>query len=123
VPVTAWKISLQSGPRAESQFVFGPKTFVVKISDGATRPVARKSGFTAVGIEDATVEISLISFGFAYDRNAISAGPVMPVADASRKLAEALDAFQLLSFKDEIVVSQSVKFSELWLHLLRLTRE
>src|SRR5215213_6627740 len=48
----------------------------------------------------------------------------MPVANASRKLAEISDLTDLLRFDHEIVVSQTVELSELWRsHLCNLVMD
>jgi hypothetical protein len=57
----ARKVSLQSGFCAQSQLVFGPKTFVVEIRNGATSSISGKSGFAAVRIEDATTEVGIVA--------------------------------------------------------------
>src|SRR5689334_13118662 len=41
----------------------------------------------------------------------------MSIANATRKLAEVVDVVQLLSFDDEVVVSETVKLGELWMHV------
>ena len=112
------EVTLQSGSRAEPQFVPGPNSLVIEIGNGATGAIAGKPCFTAIGIEDAATEIGFVALEFADDRDAIATRAVVPVADPTRKVAEILDVIQLLRFEDEIVVSQTVKFGELWLYVI-----
>src|SRR5690349_11320502 len=86
--LTTRKVSLQPGPGAEPQFFPVPEFFVVEISNSTTSPVAGESGFTAIGIENATSEIRHITIGSRDDRDPIATRAVMPVADLLRKCTE-----------------------------------
>jgi len=114
--LAAQEVALQSGSRAESQLFLRPELFVVKIRHRATSPVPGKSGFTAVRIEDATTKISFVCLRFRYDRDPIAACAVMPVADTPRKLTKISGFTKLVRLDHEIVVSEAVEFSELWVH-------
>jgi len=90
--------------------------FEVKIRDRATGPVTGKSGLTAVGIEDATIKIGFVCLRSRDDRNPVTARAVMPVSDPARKLTKIAGFTKLICLDHEIVVSEAVEFSELWLH-------
>ena len=56
--------------------------------------------------------------GSGSDRDAVSPGAIVAVADATRKVAEVTDAGKLIDFKDKIIVSEALEFSETWRHVV-----
>ena len=104
-------ISLDSVTCLQPDQVVGPESMKIEISGCATSAIARHAGFAAVGIENSDAEVCVFSGGRGYG-DAISARAVMPIANAFREAAEVVDFCELFRFKDEVIISEALKFCE-----------
>jgi len=96
----------------QAQSFSSPQAVIVHVRSRATRAVAGHAGFATVRIEDAHVEIRFVVCGSCDDGNPVTTGAVMTITDTMRKAAKVRDVRQLSSFEDEIIVAETVEFSE-----------
>src|SRR5688500_20347041 len=64
------------------------------------------------------MKVGIISLGWTDNRDTVGARPVMPIANATRKIAERTNARQLFSFDHDVIVSEAVKFDKAKRHFV-----
>src|ERR1043166_212534 len=105
-------ISLDAVAGFETHDVVRPELVKIQIGRGATSPVSGHARLAAVGIEDAHAEVGGLNPGRPDDRDAVAACAIMTIANAARKIAKVTHCGELFTFKDDVVVAESLELSE-----------